>query len=125
MVDKATRSESLLVYVARIIVFTIIIFVAVLVVDAVVLLLLNLWIVDTWLALLWWEGLAIAFFGAAGYWRGENPLRIARLSGKHTYKLKVKYKFPWFWVSVGMAGLVLWIVYYLIGSFIKACIVCA
>jgi hypothetical protein len=95
MVDKMTSSESLLVYFARIIVFTIIISVAVLIVDAIALLLLNLWIVDTWLTLLWVEGVAMAIFGAAGYKRGENPL------------LTPKYKYSWFWVSAGMAGLVL------------------
>jgi hypothetical protein len=117
MVDKTTQSESLLVYVARIIVFTIIIFVAVLAVDAVALLLLNLWIVDTWLALLWGEGLVMVFFGAAGNWGRKKPSPIAPLSGKRIYKLKVKYKYPWFWVSVGMAGLVLWLVSYLIWQF--------
>jgi hypothetical protein len=119
MVDKTTRSESLLVYVARIIVFTIIIFVAVLVVDAVVLLLLNLWIVDTWLALLWGEGLVMVFFGAAGEFgrKRRSPSPIAPLSGKRIYKPKVKSKYSWFWVSVGMAGLVLWVVGYLIWQF--------
>ena len=106
MVYKTTPSESLLVYVARIVIFTIIIFVAVLAVDVVILWLLSL-DVDTWLMLLWWEGVAMAFFGGAGWWRGDKPLPISRLSDKRIYKLKVKFQYPWFWVSLGMAGFML------------------
>jgi len=106
MVNEVTPSESPLVYVARIIIFTTIIFVAVLAVNVVILWLLILDL-DTWLMLLWYEGVAMAFFGGAGWWRGDKPRPIPRLSGKRMYKLKVKFQYPWFWVSLGMAGFML------------------
>lgn len=107
MVDKASQSKGPLFWVARMVVFTVIIFVAILTVDVAVLWLLNL-DMGTWLTLLWWEGVAMAFFGGgAGWWWRESPEPVYTPTGKLLTKVKLKYRYPWFWVSLGMAGLML------------------
>ncbi|UCC33917.1 MAG: hypothetical protein JSW53_02635 [Candidatus Bathyarchaeota archaeon] len=116
MVDKTTPPESLLkytvTYVARIIVWFLIILGVVLAVDALILLLLNrLTDVETWLQVLFYEGLVLALFGGGAWMRGggERPLPVTIPSGKQVYKVKVKFKYPWFWASVGIAGIALWV----------------
>jgi len=91
--------------VAKIAIFTIIIFLAVLTVDVVALWLLNL-DAGTLLTLLWWEGVVMAFFGGVGGWR-ESPEPIFTPTGELLTKVKWKYRYPWFWISLGMAGLML------------------
>jgi hypothetical protein len=120
MVDKTTPSESLLVHVARTIVFTIIIFVAVLAVDAVVLWLLNLlWNTDLLTMLLWWEGIAMTFLGGAAWQRIHAYGREARISlpkpmETKLYRIKLKVQHPWFCFSLVVAGLMLILVGFLI-----------
>ncbi len=106
MAGKASRSENPLVLAARILLFTISIFAAILVVDVVLLLLLSL-DTGTWLTLLWCEGVIMAFFGGAGWWWGESPEPVFTPTGKLLTKVKLRYRYPWFWVSLGMAGLML------------------
>jgi hypothetical protein len=122
MVDKTTPSESLLVHVARIIVFAIIIFVAVLAVDAFVLWLLNLvWNTDLWIILMWWEGIAMAFLGSA-VWQYVHvyvpPWALPKPISTKLYRIKLKVQHPSFWLSVAMAGLMLILVGFLIWQFI-------
>jgi hypothetical protein len=124
MVDKTTPSESLLVHVARTIVFTIIIFVAVLAVDAVVLWLLNLlWNTDLWIMLLWWEGIAMAFLGGAAWqfmhaYGAERSYFLPKPMRTKLYRIKLKVQHPWFCFSLAMAGLMLILVGFLIWQFI-------
>jgi hypothetical protein len=107
MVDKAGQSTGSLFLVARIVFSTIIIFVAVLAVDVVELWLHNL-DMGTWLTLLWWEGVVMAFLGGgAGWWWRENPEPVFTPTGKLLTKVKLKFRYPWFWVSLGVAGLML------------------
>ncbi len=98
-------------YVAGIIAATAIAIGVVLAVDAVVLLLINQWKVDKWLLLLSYEGLAMAVVGSAGWWRvgGQRPEFWSIPSGKRLYRIRVSFKQPWFWVSLGMAGFMLFI----------------
>jgi len=122
MVDKTTPSESLLVHVARTIVFTIIIFVAVLAVDAVVLWLLNLlWNTDLWIMLLWWEGIAMAFIGGAA-WQYMHAYAAERFLPKpmrtKLYRIKPKVHHPWFCFCLAVAGLMLILFGFLIWQFI-------
>jgi len=117
MISKATRSETLsetllsaVAYIARIMAFAGITTAVVLVVDAVALRLLNLsWNLDTRLDLLFWEGLVTVMFGATGWWWGEQPYHFTTPTGSKTYKIETKYRYPWFWVSVGIAGILLWV----------------
>lgn len=113
--DKAGLSETLLdilAYITRMVIFMTLIAVIVLSFDAVVLLSLSLWDVNTWLTLLWWEGVVMMLFGAAGCWLGgrERPYPFSTPMGKKLYRIKLKVQYPWFWVSLGLAGLVLIIV---------------
>jgi hypothetical protein len=105
MADKAGQSESLLVFVARIVIFTVIMFASILAIDVFLLWLLNL-DVSTWLTLLFWEGIIMAFFGGAAGWR-ESPEPVFTPMGKPLTTVKLKYRYPWFWVSLGMAGFLL------------------
>ena len=111
MVEQGVPSESLLVYVAKIIIFAIIMFVAILGVDAFVLWLFKLlWNVDIWLTLLFLEGLVMAFFGVgSGTGQRDRPVYVYSPMGKLLAKVEVKFKYPWFWVSVGMTGVALWV----------------
>lgn len=103
--NKAVPSEGVLVFVVRIVLFTIIMFASILAIDV-----LLLWLLDldesTWLTLLFWEGVIMAFFGGAVGWR-EGPEPIFTPLGKPLTTVKWKYRYPWFWVSLGMAGFLL------------------
>ena len=110
--DKATPSETLLdtlAYIARIVKYTALIVVIVLSFDAFVLAGLSLMDVNTWLTILWYEGFIMMVIGSACWWWGRErgyPLPVPNLGYAH-HRIKLKAKYPWFWVSVGMAGLAL------------------
>jgi hypothetical protein len=103
--NKAVPSEGMLVFVARIVISTIIIFASVLAIDALLLWLLDL-DVNAWLTLLFWEGVIMAIFGGGVGWR-EGPKPIFTPLGKPLTTVKLKYRYPWFWVSLGLAGFLL------------------
>ena len=81
----------------------------VLAVDAFILFLLNLLKdVGTWLTVRFYEGLAMVFLGGAS-WGARAPYPLSTPRGEHTYKIRMKFKYSWFWVSLGMVGIVLWV----------------
>jgi hypothetical protein len=119
VIDKATLSETLLdssLFVARLFIYAFIMGVIVLAVDVVVLLLLNLWNVHTWLNLLLVEGSIMASVGGTAglYNRFPAPIPTVKGPGTHLYKKRRAVKRLWFWVSFGIAGLMLILVGFLI-----------
>jgi len=120
IVDRATLQETsidALAYIARIAVLMTLIAGFVLTIDVFALLLFN-WNVDTLIMLLWYEGVAMAFFGGAGWWWGrERPYPLPTPMGTKLYRMKLKVQHPWFWVSLGMAGFILILVGFLIWQF--------
>jgi len=108
MAYKVTLSESLI-FVVRIALFTVIVTAAVLAVDVAVLWLLGLQTdVGVWITLLLLEGVIMAFLGAADLASGFGGRfeSIWRRPSHHP-KTRVRYMHPWFWLSVGIAGIVL------------------
>lgn len=103
--NKSVPSEGALVFVARIVFFTIVIFAAVLAVDVLLLWLLDL-DANTWLTFLFWEGVIMAIFGGGVGWR-EAPEPVYTPSGKPLTTVRLKFRYPWFWISLGMAGFIL------------------
>ena len=102
---KAVLTESVLAFVARIVVSTIIIFTSFLAIDVSLFWLLDL-DGNTWLTLLFWEGVAMAFLGGGVGWR-EAPELVFTPTGKPLATIKWKSRYPWFWISFGMAGFLL------------------
>jgi hypothetical protein len=118
VIDKATLSETLLdssLFIATMFIYAFIMGVIVLAVDAVVLLLLNLWNAYTWLSLLWVEGFIMAFVGGtAGLYHRKAPVPWATPMGTHLHRIKWAVRYPLFWTSFGIAGLMLILVGFLI-----------
>lgn len=113
MVDEATLSKTLLesfTEVAWVFFFTVLIAGAVLAVDFVALLLLNLHMnVGVWIILLFVEGLVMMLFGAAVWGEGEHIFYTAGWRRPHIYHVRLRPQISGFWVSVAMAGVVLFI----------------
>jgi hypothetical protein len=121
VIDNATLSETLLdssLFVARMFIYAFIITVIVLAVNVVALLLLNLWNVHTWLNLLWAEGVIMAFVGGtAGLYHRKAGVPWATPMGTRLYIIKWAVRYPLFWTSFGIAGLMLILVGFLIWQF--------
>jgi len=112
--DKATLSETLLdilAYIARIAIYMSIMVGAVLAVDVVALWMLNLLMdMNAFYTLLFIEGLIMIFFGGvAGMSHHQAPQPWATPMGTRLYWIKRWVRYPWFWVSLGMAGIALWV----------------
>jgi hypothetical protein len=76
-------------------------------VDAVVLLLFNLDL-ETLQTLLWCEGVIMGFIGGtAGLYHRKAPVPWTTPMGTRLYRVKYAVGEPLFWVSFGIAGLML------------------
>jgi len=111
MVSIVAPAESILAFVARIIISAIIIFLAILAVDVVAFWLLKLPLdVEIWITLLFWEGVVMIAFGVAGWGGGQvNWGPTAGWRSPCTYRIWVRLGYVDFWTSVALAGLSLFI----------------
>lgn len=111
MVSIVAPAESILAFVARIIISAIIIFLAILAVDVVAFWLLKLPLdVEIWITLLFWEGVVMIAFGVAGW--GGGQVKWGPTVGwrrPRTYRIWVRLRYPDFGTSVTLAGLLLFI----------------
>jgi len=108
MVGRTTLLD-LLVYVGKMFLWAAVVFVIVLAIDVVILGVFNLLAdLGAWYILLFIEGLVMMALGAGGVWH-EHPAYWTSPLGERLYRVEVKFQWPWFWASVGMAGFALWL----------------
>jgi hypothetical protein len=118
MSDRSSLSDSA-VDILWLILYTVTFVVVVLVVDSLALLLLNLQTdVGTWVPLLMSEAFIMMLFGVAGWGVKEFQHIPVGWRETHIIHLRLTPRHPWFWLSLGMAGVVLIIICaYLVARF--------
>lgn len=110
MSDRSSPSNSA-VDILWLILYTVIFVVVILIVDSVALLLLNLQTdVGTWVTLLMSEAFILMLFGVAGWGVQEFQYRAIGWEEVRIIHLRLTPRHPWFWLSLGMAGVVLIII---------------
>ena len=110
MSDTPSVPNSLI-DVALLILYAVIMVIVVLAADWFALLLLNLQTdVGTWVTLLISEAFVMLLFGAAGW--GFKEFEHIPVGWKETRIIHLRFtpRYPWFWLSVGIAGVVLIII---------------
>ena len=110
MSDRPSVPSSLI-DVTLLILYAVIMVIVVLAVDSFALLLLNLQIdVGTWVTLLISEAFGMLLFGVAGW--GFREFEHIPVGWKETRIIHLRFtpRYPWFWLSMGIAGVILIII---------------
>lgn len=117
MIDKATISD-LLAFVAKEILYILImalsVAIVVLAADIVALWRLNLLTdIGIWVTLLFFEAFIMLVVSAAGWGLSEHAFYTVGWKRARTYHISLRPRHPRFWISVGMAGVLLIFLAYL------------